>query len=382
MGIGLDWQLLLEGTAPWDPNEVLRGDRASEAEQEQALQQLAEAAGSTDPEARNRYAAALLTLGRTDEAERVWHALLAERPRLAVAWLNLATCHLTRGRLDECAQALQACRNRTRRGTVERQLAERRTAELGKARDAASRQTRLLELRAAALRERVGLGLSRPGDHKQLARTLYALTHVPGSDVTGRDVLDAARRAHEEAPEDPETLETFILGLLHGGSDDELSDALRALERVAPHSQVLTMTRDLSVDPRTRADADAYHTHMRDVARRALAGDRAAEDELRLTIQKFPQNFQYRVDLLFAVHNRGDRVETRRLVDELAAEPSADHFVHFHIAQFYWFLGEHERGRRHFALAYETAATEEDREDVREAVRTVGAGDPAEIIRW
>ncbi|MET8781257.1 hypothetical protein [Streptomyces sp. NPDC004589] len=380
MGTGLDWPLLLDGAASGDPDEVLHGEYA-EAEREAALRRLAEAAGGGDPLVRNRYAAGLLALGRMEDAERVWQALLAERPDLGIAWLNLATCHLTCGRLDDCAKALRACHDGTGRGTAERQLAERRITELDEARESVARQTRLLELRAAALRERVGLGLARPGDFKQLARALHALTQVPGSGVTGRDALAAARQARDEAPEDPETLETFVLGLLQAGSDGELSDALRLLERVAPHSRVLAVARDLSVDPALQADAGARRAHMRAVSRRAFAGDRAAEDELRLEIQKFPQNFQYRVDLLFAVYNRGDRIEARRLADELAAEPSADHFVHFHIAQLYWILSEHEHSRRHFALAYQTAATEEDREDVREAVRTVGAGDPAQLGR-
>ncbi|MET8248679.1 hypothetical protein ABZV31_32380 [Streptomyces sp. NPDC005202] len=379
MSGGLGWPLLLEGQQPpGDPLAVLQSG-CSEAERSTALRQLADAAAGGSPTALNQYAAGLFTVGRVDEAERVWRALQTERPGTAVAGLNLATCHLAAGRLDECARVLRDCRDGAPAGSRQRELAEWRIAELDEARNGAARQTRLLELRAAALRERVRLGLAGLEDLKQLARVLYALTQVPDSGVTGRDLLDAARRAREAAPGDPEVLEILVLGQLVAGSDVEFAAALRELERFAPHSRVLDMARRTRTDTGFQDEVRARSARMREVARRAFAGDRVAEDELRLESQKFPENFQYRVDLLFAVYNRGDREEARRLADGLAAEPSADHYVHFHIAQFYWFLGERERSRRHFALAYETAVTEGDREDVREAVRTVGAGDPEEL---
>ncbi|WP_378739042.1 hypothetical protein [Nocardia brasiliensis] len=379
METGRGWPLLPdEPKLPGDPLHVLERHPA-EREQKSALRQLADAASSGDPEARNRFAIGLWTSGRREDAERVWHQLTVDRPDMAAAQLNLATCHLARGHLEKCSRVLRAYREVTDPGSSGRSLAEQRIAELEQIDWNAARQTRLLQLRVAALRERADRGIAQPDDLRQMTRALFALTNVPRSGIDGRDVLDAARRARAAAPDDTGALEELALGLMLAGTDDELREALRELERVAPHSVALAAVReqrtDLGFDEETR-DRQA---HMRQVAARAFTGDRAAEEELRIESQKFPRNPQYRVDLLIAAYNRGDYTETRRLADELAADPAAGHFVHFHIAQFYWLLGEYERGRRHFVLAYETAATERDRADVREAIQVVGAGTAEEL---
>ncbi|MDT7802106.1 MAG: hypothetical protein QOI78_5539 [Actinomycetota bacterium] len=241
-----------------------------------------------------------------------------------------------------------------------------------------TQEARLLQVRAAALRERVAGGQAGPADHMELTKTLYGVTLVPDSGVTGQDVLAAARLARRAAPHDPEVLEVLALGLLVAGDTGELAGTLRELEQRAPHSKVLAVLREAHTDPARHDRSAARVEHMRDVARRALGGDRAAEAELRLEAQKFPLNHQYRVDLIFAVHHRGDHAETRRLCDELAADPAAGHLAHFHLAQVYWLIGDRPRGRHHFRLAVETAGDDADREDVRLAMRTVGAGSPEE----
>jgi tetratricopeptide (TPR) repeat protein len=377
---GLNWSLLLDGVKlPGDPIAVLQSDRP-EAERTGAVRQLADAAASGHPSALNQYAAGLLVIGRRDEAERVWQSLTRRQPDSVYAQVNLATCHLMAGRIEECARVLEACRSRTEPGTSVRQLVEGRMAELEDAQQDTARHVRMLELRAAAIRERAERGLADTGDLKELARALGALTGVPGSGVTGRDVLDAARRLRLMAPGDPESLEILAFGLLVGdGFSPELSDVLMELEKVAPHSQVLTTVRQSRTDPAFRQRSEARVQRMREVARRAFAGDRDAEAELRLAIQESPANHQYRIDLFHAVYNRGDHAEARRAADELAAMPTADHVVHFHVAQFYWILGAPELSRHHFRRAYETAADETDREDVRLAVRTVGAGPLEEL---
>ncbi|WP_328874477.1 hypothetical protein OHT76_32925 [Streptomyces sp. NBC_00287] len=363
---------------PGDPLGVLHDDRP-EPERVAALRRLADLAAGAGPGALNRYAAGLLAAGRREEAEQVWAQLVAGRPDMVVARFNLATCLVAGGDVEACARVLRACLEGAPPGSREWQLAERRLDDLAEAGDDAERQNRMLRLRVAALRERVALGLAEPGDFKRLARALYGQMHVADSGVTGRDMLEAARLAYAAEPEDPEALEALVLGLLVAGTERELSEALRKLEKVAPHSRALGLARTMRTDPEFEEAARARRDTMREVMRRAVAGDRAAEDELRAESQKFAGNFEYRVALLFAAYRRGDHAETRRLADALAAEPAADHHVHFHIAQFYWFLGEHERSRHHFALAHQTAATEGDREDAREALRTVGAGTPEEL---
>ncbi|MFE5860239.1 hypothetical protein ACFQ77_06730 [Streptomyces virginiae] len=380
MGISLHWPVLLvEHTElTGDPISVLRQARASEPDREAALRQLAEAADEGGPAVRNAYAAGLYLVGRLEEAAQVWQTILSEKSAPIAVGLNLALCHLENGRIEECRNVLDACRQRVDPASDLGRLVGRRCAEFDRAISDWERDVHLTELRAAALRERIALETAHPRDFKQLARALGALSFVENSGVTARDALDAARQARERAPEDPEALELLVAALLRAGTADEVGDALHELERMAPNSMALSLRREATTTE-ARAQSRARQDSMEELGVRARTGDRAAEDLLRRESQRFPNNFQYRVDLAFAAFSRGDRIETRRLTDELAGEPAADHFVHFHIAQLYWFLGEHELGREQFRRAYETAATERDREDVRFAVRTVGAGDPEEL---
>ncbi len=380
MGKGLNWSLLLDGPRlPGDPIAVLQSERP-EAERERALGQLAAAAASGDPSVVNQYAAGLLAAGRGDDAEAEWRTLTDRRPDFVYAYVNLATSHLMTGRVEECARTLEACLDRTGPGTRERRLVEGRIAELDEARRGVAREVQQLELRAAALRERAGQGLADAGDLKELARLLGGLAQVPDSTVTGRDYLDAARQARSAAPHDAEALELLASSLLiTEGYSAEFGDVLLELERAAPHSRVLATVREWQADPTRQQQVESREQRMRDIGKRAFAGDRHAEDELRAAVRTFPSRHQYRIHLISAVYNRGDYAEARKLTDEFAAVPSPDHLMHFHVAQFYWGLGEPELSRHHFKRAYETAADETDREDVRLAMRTVGAGDPAEL---
>lgn len=304
--------------------------------------------------------------------------MLSAQPDLAEVGLNLALCHLESGRFEECARVLRACQERTDPASSPGRRARRRLAELNRVVSIYERQVRLMELRGAAFRERISVGLAQPNDFKQLAWTLAQLVHVQGSSVTGRELLEAARRAHEAAPDDPESLELLVLALFKAGFGDEQGDALRQLEETAPHSVILKVRREVATVAAQEEDR-ARRAYMRELGVRARTGDRAAEDLLRRESRLFPNNFQYRWDLAFAALSRGDKATARQLTDDLAAEAFADHFVHFHIAQVYWFLGERELSWEQFRRAYDTAATERDREDVRYAVRTVGAGDPEEL---
>ncbi|OIJ84830.1 hypothetical protein BIV25_45615 [Streptomyces sp. MUSC 14] len=159
---------------------------------------------------------------------------------------------------------------------------------------------------------------------------------------------------------------------------DGLADVLRRLERVAPDSPVLAVMRDQVTDPGFRERSDELKRRWDDICRRASDGVPGAEDELRRELRSHPHIEQLRVGLLFALYGRaadgrGDYEEARRLALELAADPRAGHHTHFHVAQFLWNLGERDEARRQFCLALATSESEEDRQTVRVAARTVGA---------
>ncbi|MFL4910421.1 CHAT domain-containing protein [Streptomyces sp. MMS24-I2-30] len=270
----LDWPILFdEPTRPGDPIAVLRSGRPK-SERTEALRRLASAARNGNPPDINRFAAGLLWNGDPYDAVRVWRVLLAQQPDMLIARLNLATCHLVTGLRAECARVLRACRDSANPGTPERRVAEQRIAEL----EGEAGQTRLLELRAAALQERAELGLATPFDHQDLALAMYGLARLPGGEVTGDDVLDAARRACRAATGDPAALEILVLGLLAGdGPETELNGTLRKLEDAAPHSKVLTVVRDMRTARGDSAEVRARADRTRQSARGASAGDSDAQ---------------------------------------------------------------------------------------------------------
>ncbi|MFF3907844.1 hypothetical protein ACFYZJ_18030 [Streptomyces sp. NPDC001848] len=171
-------------------------------------------------------------------------------------------------------------------------------------RDQVEREFRLLELEADAYRELAARGEAGPADLKEWCKVLAALAQRPGSGITACGVLTAAEQAREGMPRDAEVLELVAYGCLLTGDTDGLSDVLRLLEQVAPHSDLLGEFRSSLTDPEFQRMADQRKRHMDEIIRRAHDGDEDALRELRHESQKFPANEEYGVGLLFAVYGR------------------------------------------------------------------------------
>ncbi|QKG19816.1 hypothetical protein [Actinomadura verrucosospora] len=249
-------------------------------------------------------------------------------------------------------------------------LERRRRAPAEGAEREAAQDRELLEHQAAALRERVALGFAEPGDRNRLTRILMGLAAAPDGDVTADRILDAARDAHRADPEDPTALELLAAALLNAGDPDEFERVLAELERRAPHSPVLDLMREHGPDHEARVRA--WRRHGQEVVLRAWKGDPEAVAELRVLTRRFPRNHEYRVGLMMAAAGRKDYAEGRAIADGLAAEADVPHETHFHLGQFYAFAGDQRRAREHFALAWDTARTDADRQDVVLAMETVG----------
>ena len=375
---GLDWPWVVDGATPGA--ELLRvvAEARTAGEREAGLRALSQAAAGADPAAVERYAIGLAIAGQYTESLRFWRILLSHLPGEARLRLNTATCLLKAGRGEECAHELAECDRRCRPADPLRPLVQQRVAELARARAAVDREWQLLDLRAEAHRERVAQGRAGVGDLKDLCRVLGALTKRPSGGDDPAEMLAVARRIRAEAPHDTEGRELLVWSLLLADRKDELAQALRELEQVAPDSPVLAGFRSQVTDPQFRSESDELKQRWDDLADRAARGEPGAEEELRRELAAHPKSEQLRVALLFAVYGRaaagrGDYAEARQLALDLADDPGAGHHTHFHVAQFLWGLGEQARARQEFALALATSTDEESRENVRLAMRTVGA---------
>lgn len=365
---GLEWSWLLQpGQA--DDGILERLQRAPAEEAERLLGELRNAAAHAGADGVNLLAVGLAVAGRPEQAVEMLRAHVAEHPDNTMAWLNLARAELQSEPVGRVGAILEAAAARAVDPGL-RELAEQRRAEFERADREASQDRELLEHQVAALRERVTLGLVQPGDRNRLTRILMGLAAVADSDVTAEQVLEAARDAYREAPQDPTTLELLAASLLNAGDPDEFERILGELERRVPHSPVLDLMREHGPDHEARVQA--WRQRSRDVVRRAWTGDPEAVAELRVLARRFPRNHEYRVGLMMAAVGRKDYAEGRTIADRLAAEAEVPHETHFHLGQFYAFAGDLERSREHFAHAWSTARTEADRRDVIVAMETVG----------
>ncbi|MGW7527937.1 hypothetical protein [Streptomyces sp. NPDC054783] len=375
----VDWPWLLTGPDPRG-DEALRGitEAKSAPDRERWLAVLSDAATSADPAAVERYAIGLAQAGRYAESLRFWRLLVDHLPGTARVLLNMASCLMSAGRLDECSHVMEECARLCRDDDPAHPVVRRRRTELEDVRGRLDREQRLLEARADAYRKLAAQGRASLSDLKELCRILAGLARQPGSRVTASEVAEVAERIHAQAPDDAGGLELLAMARVLTDDRNGLAEVLRRLERVAPDSPVLAAVRAQVTDPGFRERSDELKRRWDDICRRASHGEAGAEDELRRELRSHPNVEQLRIGLLFAVYGRaadgrGDYEEARRLALELAADPRAGHHAHFHVAQFLWNLGERDEARRQFTFALATSETEEDRESVRLAARTVGA---------
>lgn len=373
MAFTLDWRLLVDGRTP---NPLLKELRdASPQEASDVLEAMRERArADRSPSAVNDYAVGLAETGSDIRATRLWESLVAYDSSYAVGWLNLATLQARRSDFAQASETLRRGRPHIEDGEYAAGL-DQRLVELQQVQSAWEQQQRLLNLQVAALRERTNLGIAKPSDSFRLAWLVSALSQVRGSTVTNDEALAAARRAYAENPESTQALEVLALALLRAAAQDELDEVLRELERKAPHSKALEALRAMRSDASAVRESTLHQHRGNELVGLAFDGDREAEAELRELNRLFPHNQHYRVGLMMASRARGDWAEATRIADGLAAEPKVEHLTHFHVAQYYWHVGQRKESLRHFALAYATARDERDREDVRTAMRVVGAGD-------
>jgi tetratricopeptide (TPR) repeat protein len=363
----LDWLMPCD-VARWDP-AMQRAYRTVGKAGDQlpaVLAELSRLARAGDPALVRLYATALVHARQPQRATRVLIDLAAARPDDPLPCVDLATAYFDAHEPDDAAQALAVAAERSTDRAIAA-MVEHRTAQLRQWLDWRDAARHHQVLRAAAMRERVEVGVSTMDDRAALAGSLLSLSRMSGPDETATALdegIAVLEEAHALDPRHVPVLELLTLGYGLAGRVDAYHQALRDLERLAPHSRILEPT--AAAGDAERTATTEHHERLNVLSGKALERDERAMAELRTMYRRHPTNRAYLGPLLIAEMVFGNWAEVRRLADELAAQPDLGHLDHFHLAQAYWYSDRRDLGRHHLDRAAALATTDRDRRDVAE----------------
>jgi tetratricopeptide (TPR) repeat protein len=317
-------------------------------------------------------AAGLAHAGRLQEAARLLFDLVSAVPDEVPARIDLATVYFQTRRPEEASHQLAAavagCDARPGLASV----VARRTAQLREWMHWRDDYFTHQALRAAALRERIDVGVATFDHRVALGRSLLSLTTRPGGGdaelAEAITVLEAARRI---APTHVPVLELLNAAYSSARNHEARYEVERDLERLAPHSPVFKVAEEYTAD-RMAVLRSEHLARVDGLAARALRRERGALDELRALRRTMPNDLNVPGVLLIAEMAFGHRDEVRRLADEFAARPDLHHAAHLHLAQAYSYLRLGDLGRHHFERAHELASDDAEREDVARMLESWG----------
>ena len=237
------------------------------------------------------------------------------------------------------------------------------------------------QLKAAALRERIAAGpagLSGDDDHYQLCHALIGLWSR-GDPGTGPDAVDEATAAALAAyPGSADLRELRVLFLMRSpdGRDAELDDELLALERLDPDAPVLRGYAEIGQTEQAEHHQEVWD-RLRSLLQAASQPDpglqAAAMADLRALAQEFPQNTEVRGALGLVLSCTGHPSEALEHAAWLEPRAGGSHELHLTLGQLFWQTGDHERGREHFGLASQYAASDADHANVDSVRAGLGA---------
>ncbi|MFE0450786.1 tetratricopeptide repeat protein [Streptomyces sp. NPDC058914] len=328
------------------------------------IAELGESARRGGPDERNLYAVVLAQEGRVGDALAEWESLIARYPDFVDGWLNAASAHFAEGRVEKAIATLENCP--TPRDTAHGHLVRPRLDALRERHRSTVRNREMLELRVAALRERIAHGVDEPGDARLLAVALAVLWPAKGSGVTPDEIATAARRAWDRDRNDVAVLEVLVHALDAAGDRVALAEAVHELEQRAPHSATLHSLRPPKLTKAAEAGLVAEHHRTVGVQiEKALRGDSTALTRLREMNRMLPRDRGVKAVLMMAALQEGmksgDLSEAVAMADALVAEAPDSHDVHFHAGQIHWHNRDEKKAVHHLRRAYDLADNDDDR---------------------
>lgn len=304
-------------------------------------------------------------VGRPAEAVSVLHGLVQRRPDDVTARVDLARSDIDAGLVDDALRQLIIAGDKSVSDATIAELIRRRIGELREWIRWRDTHLRFHQMRIAALRERLGVGLATLDERAALAYLLLFAQRSSG-DAELQEAIAVLKAARRSDGCHVRTLE--LLSHAYNSretTDEEWHELLRQLEEVAPHSTILQIAGDIGADE--SADFAADHRDLLQVlVERACNGDVEAAQELRKSYRRNPTDSGRVSGLMFVEAALGDQATALRLADELATHPALSLSSHFNLAQVYWHGGRTDEAYRHLDLADASAADDQERSEVAE----------------
>ena len=180
-------------------------------------------------------------------------------------------------------------------------------------------------------------------------------------------------RATNTYPENIACTEMLVACYFRFGPKDKLDVALAKLKQLAPDSKVVQVVdsvseesaREFIEDMNKRVDRLFQIANGEDpeLGAEALA-------DLRRIIANFPKNRGYREKCAFALLGSGEKALALKEAERLAHDVPANHRAHFNLGQVFWHAGDPKRGRHYLELSMRYSQSDEEREDVCDAIAT------------
>lgn len=352
-------------------------EQGTAAERESAIEQLiALARQDNNLDTWNTVGVGLHFAGRNDEAIQLFDRLVQAAPANDAYRLNLATCYSQNEQIALCREQLLYV---AEHGSTEehRKLGREQLQGYDSFLGNTEQDRKLADLQVRSLRRRISQSSKTAEDFNHLARLLIKRGRL---DPTG-DCLEQAVTVLEGGtaafPKDVELLELLISCYLRHDPNQRLDPALKRLERMAPDSRALSILTNQD-EEEGRQFVKNNQARADDLLRQVIQGDQtlrtAALQDLARLVNMYGDNPFYRGNYAFALMVCGQQAAALQQAAILENNPAATHSFHFNLGQVYWQCGDARKGRHHLQLAYDYAANDQERQDVKDRISDLERG--------
>ena len=355
---------------------LARIEQGASHDREFALAELQSRANrSGDPDDWNAVGVGFHLAGEILQASTIFTALVEQFPEVDAYRMNLATVCSLLAQVDLCIYHL---RHLAEHGSNEkyRQAGRAQLEGYERSLGLSSEDRTLRELQLRCLRQRVNGPFALAADFRNLGRLLFLEGQVTGNQQLLAEATVLLERGTATYPKEVALLEHLVLCYLRHDPDGRREAALKCLERLDPHSEMLAIIKGLD-DRQFNKHVDDMR-HMTKALLKAVCegkGEqrRAALADLARISEAFPSNSSYRLMYAFALMAESEMEKAREQAEHIARHEEPSHSFHFNLGQIFWISGDTERGRHHLELALRYAETDQDREDVHERITELGS---------
>jgi protein involved in temperature-dependent protein secretion len=309
----------------------------------------------------------LSEVGQLDDAIQIFEDLIKAAPDRDTARANLASVYCASSQFELARYQFNYL---AQRGATEQMRAWSREQVdlLVPDQESTPAAKGLRERQIAALRERIAFNEGVAAEYTRLGRLLLDMGPETTEQRAPEEVTSLLEEGHSRYPHDVGILELLAHCYLRFDVATRLSDVLQQLEKEAPDSALLRRMQEIDADKASahgktmmqRMHRLVHQVHTDDVELQS-----AVLHEMRSIAQAFPQNPNYRWFYAFGLGLAGQKDKALIQAEILAQTAGTYHILHFNVAQIFWNCGDRARAEHHLDLAFQYAANQQERDDVR-----------------